>query len=164
MKLAVSLLATTILVATSVGSLAQMQMTDQHSLMTPQDIKWTPGPPSVRPGAQMAVLFGDPTKDGLFAMRLKVPKGFVISPHTHSKPEVVTIISGSARLGMGEKVDSTMANALPTGGFFNMPPGMAHYFMAEEDTVIQLNSVGPWTITYVNPEDDPRKQATGVAK
>ena len=34
----------------------------------------------------------------------------------------------------------------------------AHYAFADEDTVIQLNSTGPWALTYVNPTDDPRQQ------
>jgi hypothetical protein len=40
--------------------------------------------------------------------------------------------------------------------FFAMSPGSAHYFFADEDTVIQLNSTGPWGINYINPKDDPR--------
>jgi hypothetical protein len=38
-----------------------------------------------------------------------------------------------------------------------MSPGMEHYVFADEDTVVQLNSNGPWGLTYVNPKDDPRK-------
>ncbi len=36
--------------------------------------------------------------------------------------------------------------------------GMKHYAWATGDTVIQLNGMGQWTITYVNPSDDPRKK------
>jgi len=72
--------------------------------------------------------------------------------------EVVTVISGTARLGMGESADQARAERLPTGSFFALPPGMPHYAFAEEDTVIQLNSFGPWSLNYVRPEDDPRKQ------
>ena len=28
----------------------------------------------------------------------------------------------------------------------------------KEEVVVQLNGVGPWGVTYVNPSDDPRKQ------
>jgi hypothetical protein len=28
----------------------------------------------------------------------------------------------------------------------------------KEETVIQLNGVGPWGLHYLNPADDPRKQ------
>jgi quercetin dioxygenase-like cupin family protein len=130
----------------------------EHKLLTTQDIKWGPAPPSIPAGAQVAVLYGDPGKDGLFAMRLKMPKGYRIAPHTHPKPEIVTVISGAARLGMGETVDAARAKVLPAGSFFAMPPGMTHFFLADEDTVIQLNSTGPWSLNYVNPNDDPRRK------
>lgn len=137
---------------------ASAQTTDGHRVLVPQEIKWAPGPASLPPGSEAAVLYGDPAKEGLFAFRLKVPRGYHIPPHTHPKPEVVTVISGTFRLGMGEKADKAKAQALPAGSFFALPPGMAHFAYADEDTVIQLNSTGPWGLTYVNPADDPRKR------
>jgi len=146
-------------VALLLGAPATAQAADTHKqLVAPQEIKWAPGPASIPPGAEAAVLYGDPSKEGLFALRLKLPKGYAIPPHTHPKPEVVTVISGTFRLGMGEKADKGKAQALPAGSFFAMPPGMAHFAFADEDTVIQLNSTGPWSLTYVNPTDDPRKK------
>jgi quercetin dioxygenase-like cupin family protein len=140
------------------GVPATAQAADAHKIAMPQEIKWAPGPASIPPGAEAAVLYGDPSKEGLFALRLKLPKGYAIPPHTHPKPEVVTVISGTFRLGMGEKADKGEAQALPAGSFFAMPPGMAHFAFADEDTVVQLNSTGPWSLTYVNPTDDPRKK------
>jgi quercetin dioxygenase-like cupin family protein len=131
---------------------------DEHKLVTPQEIKWVAGPPSIPPGAQAAVLYGDPGKEGLFSLRLKLPKGYHIPPHTHPKPEVVTVISGTFRLAMGDKADASKGTALPAGSFFALSPGMSHFAYADEDTVIQLNSTGPWSLTYVNPADDPRKK------
>ena len=131
---------------------------DAHKIVSPGEIKWAPGPASIPPGAQAAVLYGDPSKEGLFALRLKLPKGYAIPPHTHPKPEVVTVITGTFRLGMGEKADKSRAQALPAGSFLALSPGMAHFASADEDTVIQLNSTGPWSLTYVNPADDPRKK------
>jgi quercetin dioxygenase-like cupin family protein len=104
------------------------------------------------------VLYGDPAKEGLFAFRLKVPKDYQIPPHTHPKPEIVTVISGTARLGMGTTADREKAQVLPAGSFFALTPGSAHYFFADENTVIQLNSTGPWGIDYVDAKDDPRKK------
>jgi len=130
----------------------------EHKLIAPQDIKWGPAPPSVPPQAQAAVLYGDPGKEGMFAFRLKLPKDYHIAPHTHPKPEIVTVISGTARLGMGTTADRGKAQVLPAGSFFALSPGSAHYFFADEDAVIQLNSTGPWGIDYVNAKDDPRKK------
>ena len=89
---------------------------------------------------------------------IRMPKDYRIPPHTHPKPEIVTVISGTARLGMGETADRGKAQVLPTGSFFALSPGMAHYFMTDEDTVVQINSTGPWGISYVNAKDDPRQK------
>jgi quercetin dioxygenase-like cupin family protein len=131
---------------------------DDHKLLTPQEVKWGPSPPSMpKGGAEIAVLYGDPTKDGLFAMRIKMPKGYHIPPHNHPKPEVVTVISGTFGLGTGDKADQSKAKALPAGSFFAMSPGMNHFGYAIDEAIVQVNSTGPWGLTYVNEKDDPRK-------
>jgi quercetin dioxygenase-like cupin family protein len=146
-----------LLSAIAAGALAAGAM-DEHRIVSPQEVEWGPAPASLPPGAEAAVLYGDPGKEGLFALRLKVPAGYRIAPHTHPKPEIVTVISGTFRLGMGETADKDKAQPLPAGSFFALTPGMAHYAFTDEDTVIQLNGSGPWTLTYVNPKDDPRQQ------
>ena len=121
---------------------------DDHTVLKPNDVKWGPGPASIPKGAQAAAIYGDASKEGLFALRLKLPKGYHIPPHTHPKPEVVTILSGTLRLGEGANADQSKANSLPAGSFFVMSPGMQHYVYADEETVLQLNSNGPWGLTY----------------
>ena len=132
---------------------------DDHKLLTLQDVKWAPGPPSIPKGAEASVLYGDPSKEGLFVLRLKLPKGYVIPPHSHPKPEIVTVISGTFQIGMGDTADKSKAKPLAAGGFFGFPPGMTHFAYTDEETVVQLNSTGPWTLTYVNPKDDPRQKS-----
>ena len=65
------------------------------SIFTPKEIAWKDGPASLPPGTKMAVLEGDPTKEGPFTMRLKAPDGYQIPPHTHPKTERLTVISGT---------------------------------------------------------------------
>jgi quercetin dioxygenase-like cupin family protein len=144
--------------ALTVLAIAPSAHSDEHKMLSPAEVQWGPGPASLPPGAQAAVLFGDPTKDGLFAMRLKFPKGYRIPAHSHPKPELVTVISGTFLFGMGDTADAAKAKAMPTGSFINMPPGQTHYAGADEETIVQLNSTGPWAVTYVNPKDDPRKK------
>jgi len=160
-SLGLAALAVVLLTAATAASPTQAmaQTMDADKIVSPQEVAWGPGPPSIPPGAQAAVLYGDPSKEGMFALRLKLPKGYAIPAHSHPKPEVVTVISGTFRLGMGETADPGAAKPLPAGSFFALSPGMAHFAIADEETVIQLNSTGPWSLTYVNPKDDPRQAA-----
>lgn len=120
------------------------------------DAKWKDGPGSLAPGARFAVLEGDPSKEGPFVMRIWLPDGFRIQPHWHPKVERVTVISGTFNLGMGEKFDPSATTALPAGTFGFWAEGMRHFAWAKGETVLQLHGIGPWTINYLNPADDPR--------
>jgi Domain of unknown function (DUF4437) len=130
----------------------------EHVVIRPAEVKWQAGPPSLPAGAKFVVLEGDPAKRDFFAMRLMMPDGFVIPPHWHPGAERVTVISGTFHLGMGEKLDRAAAQALPAGTYSSMQPGMRHFAWAEGPTVVQVTSVGPWGINYVNPADDPRNK------
>jgi quercetin dioxygenase-like cupin family protein len=125
-------------------------------LYPPTTIEWKEGPASLPPGAKMAALEGDPTKEGPFVMRLQFPDGYHVPAHTHPKTERVTIISGTGYLAAGDTLDRSSAKSLPAGSFGYWPAGMKHAAWFEGETVIQLHGVGPWQINYVNPADDPR--------
>src|SRR5262245_6907309 len=121
------------------------------------ELPWKEGPPSLRKGASMAVLEGDPAVEGPFTMRLRFPSGYEIAPHFHSQIEHVTVLAGTLHFGRGEKLDRANTRPMPAGSLGYWPPGMRHYGSVEGDTILQLHGKGPWTITYVNPADDPRR-------
>jgi hypothetical protein len=129
-----------------------------HVIITPDAIKWVDGPASLPAGSKMAILEGDPTKDGQFVIRVKMPDGFKIMPHTHAKDERVTVLSGTLYLGMGEKFDEKVAKEMPAGSYGRTEAGMKHFGYVKGETVLQLHGQGPWTVDYVNPADDPRKK------
>jgi quercetin dioxygenase-like cupin family protein len=129
---------------------------EDHIVLAPGDIEWAPGPASIPDGAEAAVLYGNPGEDVLFALRLRLPAGYHLPPHTHPRPEVVTVISGAFHVGMGDEATRNDLQALEAGSFFAFEPGMAHFAYTDEETVIQLNSIGPWSIDYVDSADDPR--------
>jgi quercetin dioxygenase-like cupin family protein len=130
---------------------------DQHVFLNSDELKWVDAPPGLPKGAQVALLYGDPSKTGPFAVRLKMPTGYTIRPHSHSRPENLTIISGAFRMGSGDTFQPSEAHVLRAGGFYHLPAGAHHFGIAEEPTVIQVQGEGPFEIEYLNPADDPRK-------
>ncbi len=125
MKRRVALVATGAAIATVIafGSKAQPETQGAHRVVLPQDIKWVPAPASLPGGAEAAVLYGDPAKEGLFAIRLRIPKDYYIPPHMHQKPEVVTILSGKFNLGIGPKANRASTQPIGAGGFFSSASG-----------------------------------------
>jgi len=148
-----------LLTSLAAATFVTLSSAQQHHEMVPGDaIKWGPAPPSLPPGAQGAILMGNPAKEGPFVLRLKFPDGFVVAPHRHSKEEHVTVLSGGFAVGTGEKVDAA-ARPLPPGSFVRLPAEMPHYARAAGETVVQINGVGPFDVRYVDPKDDPRLKA-----
>ena len=151
----------TLIVAVGMGlmawSFAQAQE-GGHILLKSADIKWTDAPPSMPPGAQIAVIEGDLKKAKPFAFRLKLPANYKIAPHTHPAIEHVTVLSGTFYMGAGDQLDLEKAVALTPGSFAAFQPGHSMFAWTEEETVVQVHGVGPWGINYINPVDDPRKK------
>jgi hypothetical protein len=139
------------------GAAAHAGMADAHVTYLPDRVAWKDGPPSLPPGAKFAVLEGDPASQGFFCMRAMLPDGYRIPPHWHPNVERVTILSGTLHLGAGERFDRDGATALTAGSYSSMHPGMRHFAWAEGETVLQITTMGPWAVNYVNPADDPRR-------
>jgi len=153
--LALSLAASPLAVTTGGGT--EKTGPGTWALYTPSEVPWRDGPESLPAGAKVAVLEGDPSKDGFFTMRLLLPDGYRVAPHWHPKVERLTIISGTLNLGTGDRFDAAATKALPAGTYSSMPPKMTHFAWATGETMLQLSSIGPWQVIYVDPSDDPRK-------
>jgi uncharacterized RmlC-like cupin family protein len=129
-------------------------------VFTPDAIQYGPAPAFVQPGAQLAVLEGDPTaKTGDFTVRLKMPAGYKIAPHWHPNRENVTVISGTFKVGMGDRFDESQMATFPAGSFAYLDPDMHHYAMAAgEEVVVQIHGMSPVQFNYINPADDPSQK------
>jgi quercetin dioxygenase-like cupin family protein len=121
-----------------------------------QVLHWGPAPAVLPPGAEIAVLEGDPSKTEPFTVRLRLPNGYKIPPHTHPTTENVTVISGTFLAGMGGQFVDTQMQSLEVGDFASIPGNHAHYAMARGTTVVQVHALGPFALTYVNPADTPK--------
>jgi len=134
---------------------AQANSHEPRHAFTPDTIPWGPAPPFLAPGAQLAVLEGDPTAStGDFTVRLKMPDGYRIAPHFHPFRENVTVLEGSFKVGMGDHFDVRKMTAFTTGSFAFLDPDMHHYAMACGQVIVQVHGKSPFQFNFINPDDD----------
>ena len=126
--------------------------------MNASSLEWGPAPSVFPKGAQVAVLSGDPFKDGPYVLRLKMPKGYKVPAHNHPTTENVTVISGNFHIGMGDKLDEKKGIELRAGGYGEAPAKINHFAWTTAETIVQVHGQGPFAMTYVNPADDPSKK------
>ena len=120
-------------------------------------LAWKAGPPSLPPGAAFVVLEGNPADSAPVTFRLRFPANYRIPPQSHPGIEHITVLSGTLNVGMGDHANFSGGTTLKEGSFGVIPPKMTHYAWTGSDGVtIQLHTIGPWMITYVNAADDPR--------
>jgi quercetin dioxygenase-like cupin family protein len=132
------------------------QPSQAQNAFTPDQVKFGPVPPFLPPGAQLAVLEGDPmASSGDFTIRLKMPDGYKIAPHTHPNRENVTVLSGTLKVGMGDRFDVSKMMSFGAGSFAYLDPSVHHYAAASGETVIQIHGMSPAKFNYVNTADDP---------
>jgi quercetin dioxygenase-like cupin family protein len=118
----------------------------KHGVVSSDTLAWGLFDPSQPQGLQIAVLYGDPSKPGPFAVRLKIPAGLEIGSHTHTNAEFVTIVSGNAKVSWGIKADVMAGDDLVPGSFFWMSGGDHHDLKAIDETVVELHAMGPFDL------------------
>ncbi len=122
----------------------------------PEGIDWQPFP-SFPPPARLAVVAGQPSEPGPYAVRVKLPSGVRLMPHRHHEDRVYTVISGVFYIGVGEQFDAARLRAFPPGAVVFLPGGTPHFHWARSgEYVTQVTAIGPISLEYVDPRDDPR--------
>ena len=140
-------------------TIAARPASHNKNAFTPETMPWGPPPPFVAPGAQLAVIEGDPgASTGDYTVRLRMPDGYRIAPHWHPSRENVTVISGTFKVGMGDTFDTSKMGSFPAGSFAYLNPDMHHYAMASGEVIVQVHGNAPLQFNYVNPGDDPSKK------
>ena len=159
-KLGSVLLATALVCMAGLGLAMSSRATgSEKNAFTPAEIPWGPAPAFVAPGAQLAVLEGNPmAASGEYTIRLQMPAGYKIAPHWHPKRENVTVISGTFKVGMGDDFDESKMGSFAAGSFAYLDPDMHHYAMASGPAVVQVHGEAPLQFNYVHVEDDPSKK------
>jgi hypothetical protein len=115
----------------------------------PDQIPW--GPVNAA-GAQTAVLVGDPTKPGFYAVYNRWTKGNHFShPHFHPNDRYIVVLQGTWWVGSGTKFDPEHGTTpMPTGSFVTHFGKQVHWDGAkDEDAVLLIMGEGPATATEV---------------
>ncbi|RYG37201.1 MAG: cupin domain-containing protein [Chitinophagaceae bacterium] len=123
-----------------------------------ESIKWSAFP-AFPPEARLSILVGDPMTAGPYLVRVKVPAGVVLMPHTHPEDRIYTVISGVFYIGLGSTYDTSVLKAYAPGSVIILPGNTPHFHWARSgEYVTQVTANGPLGLTYVNPADDPRNK------
>jgi quercetin dioxygenase-like cupin family protein len=108
-------------------------------------------------GIQTTVLLGDPTKPGLYTIRLSIPANTTIQAHTHRDDRSAIVMSGTWYFGYGNVANAAATKALPSGSFYTEPGGVAHFALTRaEPVVVYITGFGPTNTVYLNASNDPR--------
>jgi quercetin dioxygenase-like cupin family protein len=145
---------------TTIATPATSEHAAGHDTEAAGDLTFSPAPPVFPAGAEMAVIQGDPSVAGeVFTVRLRLPDGYVLPAHWHPTDEFVTVISGTFLVGLGDAFDqSALMPAMRPGDFVVAPANANHFATVRGETEVQVHAVGPFELTYVNSDDDPRNQ------
>lgn len=98
-------------------------------------------------------IFGDPSRPGLYVMRITFAPGTGSRPHYHSTARYITVIKGTWYSSWGPKSDVYNPDdmvAVPEGTFIYQPPEGHHYDMAkDEEVIVQIMGMGPVITTQI---------------
>jgi len=107
-------------------------------------------------GFEQAVLFGDPSKPGMYVLRVRFPPGMHSNPHFHSQDRHITVIKGVWWMGVGKELDISKAVPLKAGSYAFHPAGAVHWDGARgEETIVQIIGMGPVETVQVDPKREP---------
>lgn len=127
------------------------------TVIRPADIAWQAAPPVLEPGAQAAILSGNPGQPGPLTLRVRVPDKYRIAPHRHPVDEHVTVLSGTMCLTIGDQ-STAEPKCLGAGGFAVIPANAPHSVTMSGPTEYQIHAVGVFGMTYLNFADDPSQR------
>ena len=145
----IAVLAGVVLLSPSDISSAEQKL--PFPVVTPEQVKWTDRPGFE--GVQFANISGDPSKPGIYVIRVKFSPGHMTRPHWHPEDRHVIVISGTWWMGEGDTFDPSRTVPLKAGSYA-MHPAKAHHYdgAKDEQVILQIVGYGPSGTTEVHPE------------
>ena len=111
-------------------------------IIHPNEIVYGPNPAGS--GPDIAVIAGDPNKEGFYIIRARFKPGVMSQPHYHPGDRHVTVISGMWWAGRGAKFDPDSTTPLGPGSYMLHPAGEPHFDGAKDvETVVEIKGMGP---------------------
>jgi quercetin dioxygenase-like cupin family protein len=128
----------------------------EYRSVLPDDVDWKPFP-AFPPSARLAVLAGQPSQEGPYTIRVRLPGGVKLMPHRHREDRIYTVISGVFYVGLGDEFDPERLQAYPPGAVIMLPRNTSHFHWAKSgEYITQVTAIGPLGLEYLDPKDDPR--------
>lgn len=132
----------------TLGSALARAQQDGFVRIAPEDVQFRGNPA----GIQQAVLYGDPSKPGIYVIRVKFPPGVMSRPHTHNEDRMIVVVKGPWFTGTTKDFDPGNTVPVPTSGFMIHPKGAVHFDGAkDQEVIVQITGMGPVTTTNVAP-------------
>jgi quercetin dioxygenase-like cupin family protein len=120
--------------------------------MTPEQVQWVDEPNGM--GFQRAIIEGDPTKPGLYVVRVKFPPWVMSNNHFHQEDRHAVVIKGTWYTGTGDAFAPGSTVGLKPGSYMKHPAGAHHFDGAkEEEVILQIIGYGPSTTTRLRPNE-----------
>jgi quercetin dioxygenase-like cupin family protein len=92
----------------------------------------------------LALLEGDPSKPGIYVLRVQFQPYQFDRPHKHGEDRLIVVLKGTWYMGTGEHFDPSKAVPMPVGSYIKHPAGEWHWDGAkDEEVVLQIVGYGP---------------------
>lgn len=134
--------------------------TAQFGSILSENLQWQSFP-AFPPEARLAVVVGNPAEAAPYVVRVKLPGGVKLMPHTHPEDRIYTVVSGVFYIGIGTTFDPDKLQAYAPGSVLVLPKNTPHFHWARSgDYMTQVSGIGPLGIKYIREEDDPRHHSS----
>jgi quercetin dioxygenase-like cupin family protein len=126
----------------------------------PEEIEWKPFA-AFPQAARLAIVAGEPRREGPYTIRVKLPHGTKMMPHSHPEDRMYTVISGIFYIGLGDIFDAEKLQAYPPGSVIILPGSTSHFHWAKSgEYITQVTAIGPLGLEYIDAKDDPRNESS----
>ena len=118
----------------------------------PEQVQWVEEPNGL--GFQRAVIEGDPSKPGIYIVRVKFPPWVMSSNHYHQEDRYAVVLKGTWYTGSGDEFAPDKTVPLKPGSSMKHPAGTHHFDGAkEEEVIVQIVGYGPTSTTRLRPQE-----------